>query len=76
MPSSSERTDVPFGDVAGHETDAEVAEHPLDVEHGRAVDLRERVTQRREVTATVTGLGLLAAIAAAGAALLWTARFP
>jgi Ca-activated chloride channel family protein len=33
-------------------------------------------TQRREVTATLTGLGLLAAAAAAVTALLWTARFP
>ena len=33
-------------------------------------------TERREVTATVTGLALLAAIAAAVTALLWTARFP
>lgn len=34
------------------------------------------VTERREVTARLAGLGLLAALAAAGASLLWTARFP
>jgi Ca-activated chloride channel family protein len=33
-------------------------------------------TQRKEVTATLTGLGLLAAVAAAVTALLWSARFP
>jgi Ca-activated chloride channel family protein len=33
-------------------------------------------TQRREVTATLTGLGLLAAAAAAVTSLLWSARFP
>jgi Ca-activated chloride channel family protein len=33
-------------------------------------------TQRKEVTATLTGLGLLAAVAAAVTSLLWTARFP
>jgi len=33
-------------------------------------------TQRREVTAAVTGLGLLAAFGAAITALLWTSRFP
>jgi Ca-activated chloride channel family protein len=33
-------------------------------------------TERKEVTATVTGLGLLAALGAAVTALLWTARFP
>ena len=33
-------------------------------------------TERKEVTATVTGLGLLAALGAAVSALLWTARFP
>lgn len=33
-------------------------------------------TQRKEVTATLTGLGLLAAVAAAGTSLLWSARFP
>ena len=32
--------------------------------------------QRREITAAVTGLGLIAALAAAGTALLWTTRFP
>lgn len=32
--------------------------------------------ERREVTAAVTGLGLLAALAAAVTALLWTSRFP
>ena len=45
----AERTDVPLGDVAGHESHTEVAEHALGVEHGRTVDLRERVTQRREL---------------------------
>jgi Ca-activated chloride channel family protein len=34
------------------------------------------VTERREVTALLTGLGLLAALAAAGTSLLWSARFP
>ena len=33
-------------------------------------------TQRKEVTARLTGLGLLAAIAAAATSLLWSARFP
>jgi Ca-activated chloride channel family protein len=33
-------------------------------------------TQRKEVTATLTGLGLLAAVAAAVTSLLWSARFP
>ena len=33
-------------------------------------------TQRKEVTATLTGLGLLAAVGAAVTSLLWTARFP
>jgi Ca-activated chloride channel family protein len=33
-------------------------------------------TERREVTAAVAGLGLLAAAAAAVTALLWTSRFP
>ncbi|MDT7548300.1 MAG: Ca-activated chloride channel [Actinomycetota bacterium] len=33
-------------------------------------------TQRKEVTATLTGLGLLAAAAAAVTSLLWTSRFP
>ena len=33
-------------------------------------------TERKEVTATLTGLGLLAAVAAAVTSLLWTARFP
>lgn len=33
-------------------------------------------TQRTEVTATLTGLGLLAAVGAAATALLWSARFP
>jgi Ca-activated chloride channel family protein len=33
-------------------------------------------TQRKEVTATLTGLGLLAAAGAAVTALLWSARFP
>jgi Ca-activated chloride channel family protein len=33
-------------------------------------------TERKEVTAAVTGLGLLAAVGAAVTALLWTARFP
>jgi Ca-activated chloride channel family protein len=33
-------------------------------------------TQRKEVTATLTGLGLLAAAAAAVTSLLWSARFP
>jgi Ca-activated chloride channel family protein len=33
-------------------------------------------TQRKEITATLTGLGLLAAVAAAVTSLLWSARFP
>jgi len=33
-------------------------------------------TKRKEITATLTGLGLLAAVAAAVTSLLWTARFP
>jgi Ca-activated chloride channel family protein len=33
-------------------------------------------TQRKEVTAILTGLGLLAAVAAAVTSLLWSARFP
>jgi Ca-activated chloride channel family protein len=33
-------------------------------------------TQRKEVTAVLTGLGLLAAAAAAGTSLLWGSRFP
>lgn len=33
-------------------------------------------TQRKEVTARLTGLGLLAAVAAAMTSLLWTSRFP
>ncbi|MCA1712811.1 MAG: VWA domain-containing protein [Actinobacteria bacterium] len=33
-------------------------------------------TQRKEVTAAITGLGLLAALGAAATALLWTSRFP
>jgi Ca-activated chloride channel family protein len=33
-------------------------------------------TQRKEVTATLTGLGLIAAVAAALTSLLWTTRFP
>jgi Ca-activated chloride channel family protein len=33
-------------------------------------------TQRKEVTATLAGLGLLAAVAAAITSLLWSARFP
>jgi Ca-activated chloride channel family protein len=33
-------------------------------------------TQRKEVTATLTGLGLLAAVGAAVTSLLWSARFP
>jgi len=33
-------------------------------------------TQRKEVTATLTGLGLLAAVAAAVTSLLWSSRFP
>jgi Ca-activated chloride channel family protein len=32
--------------------------------------------QRKEITATLTGLGLLAAVAAAVTSLLWSARFP
>jgi Ca-activated chloride channel family protein len=33
-------------------------------------------TRRKEITATLTGLGLLAAVAAAVTSLLWSARFP
>ena len=37
-----------LGRRAGHEPHAELAQHPLDVEHGRPVDLGEGVPQRGE----------------------------
>src|SRR6476661_2745810 len=49
VPSASDGLDGLLGVVARYESHAELAEHALGVEYGRAVDLCERVTQRRQV---------------------------